>query len=100
MDQRRCSPPVSLFRCWPGPWVRCRSVVARRDLHWQPSGDPKLDSRVLVADLSAFPSVTDVVGLFTVNPHRRLTRARFPDADAEVDRGGNYWLSARLVTEW
>lgn len=49
----------------------------------------------------------EIPGLFTRSPHRRLTRARFPNGDAETSQWGysskyryNYSIPAAAVAEW
>ena len=52
-------------------------------------------------------SISEVLGLFTLDTHRRLTRARFPNADAETAQWGyastdrlTYAIDSSMVDHW
>ena len=74
------------------------------DLKWQKAEG--FDKDVLVADLKQL-GVKHVPGLFTLESHRRLTRARFPNADVETAQWGydspladQYSIEAAKVRAW
>jgi len=74
--------------------------VRLRGVSWRPSS-----GHTLVANLSDFVrehGIRDITGLFTYSPHRRLTRARFPNADVERERNSLDGFQARqpVATEW
>lgn len=63
------------------------------------------DSHVLVANLTELVAagvIEDVTGLFTLEPHTRLTRARYPNADAERASANLDGFQSRrpLALEW
>lgn len=73
-----------------------------KDLKWEKSEN----KNIWVADLKSL-GIDDVPGLFTLNPHRRLIRARFPNADPETAQWGyastgryNWSIPAASVNEW
>ena len=41
-----------------------------------------------------------IMSLFTLEPHRRLTRARFPNGHVAVLNAGSYYLNPYWVTQW
>lgn len=56
---------------------------------------------------TALPGVSDVPGLFLVEPHIRFTKSRYPNANAETAQWGyasvlrdQYSLAAEAVSEW
>jgi hypothetical protein len=72
---------------------------------WTPSAETP---GVWETDVSAL-NITDVTGLFSVDAHRRFTRARYPNADTEIAQWGyasvhrfeaEEALPAGAVTEW
>jgi hypothetical protein len=70
---------------------------------WKPSATK---ANIWEADLSAL-GLDDVPGLYSCDPHRRYTRARYPNADAETTQWGyasvgryNFSLPSGSVEEW
>ncbi len=41
-----------------------------------------------------------ILSLFTLSPHRRLTRARFPNGHVEALNSGHYYINPYWVTQW
>lgn len=69
-----------------GPWTRAADLG-----NDGAAGSPN----VWKATLS--PSVAPFIGLATLAPHRRVTRARYPNADPETQ---SLWSSGGLITKW
>jgi hypothetical protein len=58
-------------------------IKVAADSPWKPDAKKKVWSTVI-----SNPNVTEVAGLFTLEPHQRLTRARYPNFDSETDAWG------------
>jgi hypothetical protein len=69
-----------------GPWKRAADLG-----NDGAAGSPNVWKATLA------PSVAPFIGLTTLAPHRRVTRARYPNADPEVQ---SLWNSGGLITKW
>ena len=64
-----------------GTWISGGIAINSQTTHWEQS---KTDEHVWVANLSSIVSDdTSITGLFTTNPHERMTLARYPNANVE-----------------
>ncbi len=88
-------------------WISGGKLLDPSIMHWVEEPN---SGGVWMADLSnisGINSIDKVSGLFSVTPHRRFTRARFPNANAETAQWGyasegrlNYSIPAAAVSAW
>jgi len=64
-----------------GTWISGGIAINSQTTHWEQS---KTNEHVWVANLSSIVNDdTSITGLFTTNPHERMTLARYPNANVE-----------------
>jgi len=78
-------------------WLSGGILINSTTTSWKPVSSTQ--RKTIVANLSSL-LLSDVTGLFTVNPHQRMTLARFPNANVEDWNAQHRYVPASLVDEW
>ena len=86
-------------------WLSGGRVLEAADASWQPIPGSKAFKAVLPT--AAWSDVSEIPGLFTLAPHTRLTRARYPNSNVETTTWGyasptrvNASINASAVLAW
>jgi hypothetical protein len=77
-------------------WLSGGKLIESRDTSWKKMNE---NSPIWLADLSAL-DIPAITGLFTLDPHERMTLARFPNADVEEWDAPNRYIPHDDVKEW
>lgn len=85
-------------------WISGGILINSTTTSWEPVSNQSRN--IFVANLSSLLSLNDgaisssFTGLFTINPHQRMTLARFPNANVEEWNSPDRYVPAKVVDEW